>query len=450
MLNRRKLIGGLTASATIPLLGGSGAALARDLAQELAGPAGFASPSRTFPFTPDVYRERRERLMEKMGGGIAVIYGAPTLAPGTLDPLTSQDNDFLYLTGIGDEAGAAILLIPGNTRGPREYLFLASRDIAHERWEGARLPDGAELERRTGFEDVYRSGALGGFATSFAAHHKQMHFLGPIVGPSQPVPPPLQLYGNISARVPGTRIENSANLIRDMRVAKEPRELALIRKSIAATEAGLNAAMRAVRPGMTQRELKAIVENGFRAAGADGLGFTSNVSNGKATAVLHYSGNDMVIEDGDMVLCDVGAQVGGYSADITRTFPANGRFNEEQRRVYSTVLEAQAKAVATLKAGSYYSAAQDAAEAVIDAAGHGDDFWHGLGHFIGLHVHDVGDLRAPLADNATLTVEPGIYLPDRGFGVRIEDDYLITRDGAEHLSNGCPNDPDAIEALMNA
>ncbi|MFN2099784.1 aminopeptidase P N-terminal domain-containing protein [Altererythrobacter sp. MF3-039] len=444
MLDRRKLLGGMASVASMPLFSGTGA-----WAQDLSGPAKFASPSRTFPFTPEVYRERRAKLMEQMGGGVAVLHGARALAEGRLDPLTSQDNDFSYLTGLQDEAGAALLLVPGKERGPREFLFLAARDIAMERWEGARLADGSELERRTGFERVLRSGSLGGFTTSHAARHPEMHFLGPVVSPGSPVPQSLKLYGDIASRVPGTRVSNSATLIRDMRVAKEAREIALIRKAIAATEAGLNAAMRAVRPGMSERELKAFIENAFRANGADGLGFSSITATGRATAVLHYTGNDGVIQDGDMVLCDVGANVGGYSADITRTFPANGRFTDEQRNVYNTVLDAQTAAVATLRAGSYYSSAQDAAEAVIDASGHGDAFWHGLGHFIGLHVHDVGDLQDPLPENATLTVEPGIYLPDRSFGVRIEDDYRITSGGAEHMSNGVPRTVEAIEAAMN-
>jgi len=235
-----------------------------------------------------------------------------------------------------------------------------------------------------------------------------------------------------------------------MRASKEPREIALIRKAIAATEAGLLAAMKQVRVGMTERELKAIIENAFRANGGDGLGFNSITATGRASAVLHYSGNDGVIRDGDLVLCDVGAQVGGYSADITRTFPANGRFTAEQRQVYDTVLAAQEAAAKKLRSGVPYSAAQDAADAVIDSAGQGDAFWHGLGHFVGLDVHDVGDIRAPLPENAVVTLEPGIYLPERGFGVRIEDDFVVTKSGAEHMSTGTPRRTEEIEALMSA
>jgi len=441
MTDRRKFLSGVAAAAgALPFSSNL-------LAQDLAGPAGFGAPARTFPFAPDVYRERRAALMEKMGGGIGVVYSAASLPAGVLDPFASQADDFEYLTGIHDEYGAALLLAPSET-GIREYLFLRPRDGESERWEGVRLSTGAELERRTGFAKIYRSGSLAGVTSALAGRAGSMHFLGPVVSPNAPVPDALELYGKIAQRNPGVRTVNSANLIRDMRVSKEPREIALIRKAIAATEAGLLAAMRQVRAGMTERELKAVIENGFRANGGDGLGFNSITATGRASAVLHYSGNDGVIGDGDLVLCDVGAHVGGYSADITRTFPASGRFTAEQRQVYDTVLAAQDAAARKLRSGTAYGAAQSAADAVIGAAGYGDAFWHPLGHFVGLDVHDVGDMRAPLPDNAVVTIEPGIYLPERGFGIRIEDDYLVSRSGAQRMSAGTPNRADEIEALM--
>ncbi len=450
MTDRRKFLGGLAASAPVALgmVPFAAPAFAQNVAAgDMAGPALFGSPSRTFPFAPDVYRERRAKLMARMGGGVGVIYSATSQPEGVLDNLSTQDDDFEYLTGIQDEIGAALLLAPSEV-GTREYLFLRSRDDESERWEGVRLSTGAELERRTGFDKIYRTGSLSGLTSSLAARSGKMHFLGPIVSPNAPVPAALELYGKIAQRNPGVSTVNSATLIRDMRVQKEPREIALIRKAIAATEAGLMAAMAQVRVGMTERELKAIIENAFRANGGDGLGFQSITATGRASAVLHYDGNDGVVRDGDMVLCDVGAHVGGYSADITRTFPANGRFTAEQRQVYDTVLAAQNAAHKALKAGTPYTAAQDAADRVIEASGKADAFWHSLGHFVGLDVHDVGDMRAPLPENAVVTIEPGIYLPERGFGVRIEDDYLITKAGADHMSTGVPREASAIEALM--
>jgi Xaa-Pro aminopeptidase len=233
-----------------------------------------------------------------------------------------------------------------------------------------------------------------------------------------------------------------------MRMVKEPRELELIRRAIAATERGILAGMRAARPGMYEAELKQIIEAEFRAAGANALAFSSIVAAGQASAVLHYTGGNNRIAAGDVILLDLGAEVGRYAADISRTFPVDGRFTPEQRAVYDTVLRAQEAAMALTRAGAFYEDLDAASEGVLRAAGNGDDVWHGLGHFVGLDVHDAGDYSQPLPAGAVLTLEPGAYLPHRGFGVRIEDDFLIKAGGNEHMSNGTPRRPADIEALL--
>ena len=431
---------------------GSAAALglAGNVRAQTADPRPYGSPAATRPFGPEVYRDRRRRLMERMKTGFAVVYGARTLDPSsTVAGVGRQNSDFFYLTGIADEAGAALILAPGE-RDFKEILFLASRDPENERWEGERLSLGQELRSRTGFDKVYRAASLGSVATSIASRAGEMHFLGPLAGPDSPVPPSLDLYGKIAQRVPGTRTTNSHAFIRDMRVVKESREVDAIRKAIAATNRGMLAAMRLARPGMREFELKNIIENEFRAAGARGIAFSSIVATGRNSAILHYTGGDTVIREGDLILCDIGAEVDFYAADITRTFPVNGTFNPEQRRVYETVLAAQNAAAAKLRAGVIYEDLNQAAIDVIRRGGHADDFIHGLGHFIGLEVHDVGALAAPLPVGAALTIEPGIYVPNRGFGVRIEDDYLVTATGYEHLSRAVPRTVAEVEAVLAA
>lgn len=426
----------------------AGMTLAAAAAAQVGDPRPYGSPAATKPFGPEVYRERRRRLMERMKGGMAVIYGARTIDnSSTVAGVGRQNQDFLYLTGIADDAGAALILAPGE-RDYKEILFLASRDPETERWEGERLSLGQELRNRTGFNKVYRAGSLGGVATSIASRAGEMHFLGPLAGPDSPVPPSLELYGKIAQRVPGTKITNSHNFIRDMRIVKEAREVEALRRAIAATQRGMVAGMRAARPGMREWELKNIIENEFRAAGARGIAFSSIVATGRNSAILHYTGGDTVIREGDMILLDIGAEFDFYAADITRTFPVNGTFNPEQRRVYETVLAAQNAAAAKLRAGVVYEDLNKTATDVIRAAGHGDDFIHGLGHFIGLDVHDVGNMAAPLPAGATLTIEPGIYVPHRGFGVRIEDDYLVTATGNEHMSRAVPRTVAEVEAVL--
>lgn len=428
MLHRRALLGGIAAA-------GLAATAAR--AQENA----YGTPGPTRPFPPEVYRERRRRLMERMGGGVAVIYSAASLEG------EGQNPDFLYLTGIIDEAGAALVLAP-EERVHKEVLFLANRDPESERYEGERLPLSEAIAARTGIARTRRMSGLGGTVAAMAGRAGTLHFMGPIVGPNAPVPRALELYRNISARVPGVGIENSAGMIAWMREQKEPREIELIRRAIAATERGHRAAMRQARVGMHEYDLKDIIESEFRAEGARGLAFPSIVGAGRNSAVLHYPLDNNTIGAGDMVLMDLGARYDYYCADITRTFPISGRFNDEQRRIYELVLQAQQAAERRIRPGVYYSDLQAAADQVFREAGLLDAFWHGLGHFVGLEVHDVGDYERPLPVGAVFTIEPGLYLPERGFGVRIEDMYLVTRNGFEHLSSGVPRTVADIEAFI--
>jgi len=385
--------------------------------------------------------------MDAMGSGVAVVFSAASLAyEGPVGGAARQDPDFAYLTGIHDEAGAALLLAPGE-RTYKEMLFLASRDPDTERWEGERLMLGQSVRERTGFERLYRSGRLGSKLVELASRAPRMHYLGPLAAPEAPVPPALALYQEVTARLPGATIVDSSGLVQRMRWIKEPDELALIRRAIAATERGLRAGMAAVRPGMREFELKRIIENEFAAAGATGLAFPSIVGAARNGAVAHYPGNDALIGDDDLIVADVGAEVGHYAADITRTFPASGRFSPEQRAVYETVLQAQEAAMSRLRAGAVSEDLAAVATQVIRAANHGDDFFHGLGHSVGLDVHDPEFLTEPIPAGVVMTIEPGIYLQGR-FGVRIEDDFLVTVRGYEHLSSGLPRHIDAVEAAV--
>lgn len=441
MLDRRGFIAaGAAAAALSPTTA---------LAQANADDRLYGYPGTVRPFGPDVYRERRARLLAEMKDGVAVVYGPRTIDLGSnTAPIDGAASDFFYLTGIRDVAGAALMLAPGQRY--REVLYLPSRNPDTDHFEGVSLPIGGEVRRRTGFERVSRIGALGPALSEIAARAGKMRYLGPLVGPDEAVPRELDLYSKVSQRVPGSSIVNNAGLIRAMRAAKEPRELELMRKAIAATGAGMRAAMQAARPGMTEEQLRIIIEDGFRRAGANRLAFPTIVGVARNSTVLHYQDGNNVIRAGDLILCDIGAEFGYYASDVTRTFPVDGRFTPEQRAVYETVLAAQDAAVARLRAGVVYDEAQVAANQVMERAGRRDDFWHGLGHFVGLDVHDVGDYLAPLPAGAVVTVEPGIYLPDREIGIRIEDEYLVTATGTEHLSRGIPRTVPEIEAVMAA
>ena len=174
------------------------------------------------------------------------------------------------------------------------------------------------------------------------------------------------------------------------------------------------------------------------------------MGSGPNSCVLHYRGehDHREMRAGDLVLCDVGAEVENYAADITRTFPVSGRFTERQREVYDVVLEAADAAIAAIRPGVTMRELNDIAEEVIESAGYTDDMKHGLGHFLGLYVHDVGNRHLPLTPGTIITIEPGIYLTDENIGIRIEDDVLVTEAGFEVLSRDLPRTADEIEAFM--
>ena len=438
-LTRRVLLGaGLSATAAVTL----------PLHAQVFPPSGYGKPAGTFPFEPRVFRERRERVMQELKTGLAVVYGADNVVTNSpVGPAFQQDPDFAWLTGITDEPGAVLLLAPGELQD-REMLLLPSRNPEAERWNVERVPLGAELERRTGFQQVARVSQLGGLVTTLAARHKELHFLGPLVGPNSPIPPVLDLYGKVAQRIPGVKTIDSSALLPRLRIVKEPRELEMIKKAVAATRRGHQAAMRSVRPGWNERQLTELVEAEFRAGGGQGLGFGTIVATGRNAASLHYTGGEGPINAGEMILIDAGASVGGYASDITRTFPASGVFTSKQRADYDLVLEAQNAAVRTLKAGVHYRDLSEAAKDVFRRAGRIDEFTHGLGHLVGLHVHDAGDTSQPLPAGAVLTIEPGLYLQSENYGIRIEDMYLITPNGAEHLSAGIPRTAIEIEQFM--
>ena len=415
---------------------------------QVADDRAYGTPSGTRPFGPEVYRERRHALMQQMKGGVALIYGASEIDPSSsVAGVGRQNTDFAYLTGIVDEPGAALILAPGE-RTYREFLFLPPVNPEQERWDGIRLGLTEELKRRVGIEKIYRTSSLGSLFATLASRGTTMHFLGPAGHPDAAVPRELSLYSRVSERVPGTRIVNSSALLPAMRLVKEPRELDLMRKGVAATQRGIVAVMRAARPGMSERDLKAILESEFRAGGATGMAYAPVIGVARNSAVLHYTGGDNVIRPGDLILMDVGAEHEFYATDVTRTFPIDGRFSDEQRRIYEIVLAAQEAAAARLRPGAYYEDLNKTAADVIARAGHADDFFHGLGHFVGLDVHDPGDTSKPLPAGAVLTLEPGIYMQRRNFGIRLEDQFLVTPSGSQNMSGAIPRTPAEIEAVL--
>lgn len=394
-----------------------------------------------------VFEARRAALMESLDGRVAVLYGAQAKAGEVVEELFIQDSSFYYLTGIS-EPGAAIILAPGEMRY-REILYLQSRDPDVENWNGRRAPLGDALEKATGFPEVRRIGSLGGDLTGMMQRSKKAAFLGPIVSATTDQSPELTILQDAMARVPGTSLENMADLIPEMRRVKDAWEIERIQKAVNVTGKGLVAAMQSIRSGMQEFQLQSIVDHSYEMEGAQFLGFSTILAWGPNATVLHYTKNDQVIQDKGLVLIDTGAAWEHYSADVTRTIPVNGKFSEREKELYELVLKASNAAIDKVRVGANnHSDVHMTAKKILDEAGYGEYFIHGTGHFVGLDVHDAGNYDLPYKEGVVVTVEPGIYIPEEGIGIRIEDVVLVTKAGPQVLSGHIPRTVKDIEQQM--
>jgi len=392
----------------------------------------------TYAASPEIepleqYRLRRERLAGTLNG-VVVLFAAPA---SDLVEFQQEDN-FYYLTGFGEPE--AILLLDGREGRADEHLFIPSRNPREERWTGIKLGPGPEAERATGIASVE---ALEDFDATFSE----------LAGPNPSVYTLMtedQGLERLRSLTPGAVFQDAGPAIADLRLLKAETELVLLRKAIDITTMAHANAATAIRPGAPEYEVEGLIEYTFRRNGAERPAFPSIVGSGPYSTILHYDRNNRVMQAGDLVVVDIGAEYSGYAADVTRTYPVSGQFTERQKEIYEIVLDAQKAALDRIRPGVRIggpNGVDAAARDYIEGHGYGQYFIHGTSHYLGLYVHDVGDTSRPLEPGMVLTVEPGIYLPEESLGVRIEDDVLVTPGGYELLSN-FPREIEEIEDLM--
>jgi Xaa-Pro aminopeptidase len=358
------------------------------------------------------YHARRERLAQRIKGNAVVLRAAPDQELVKYQ----QEPNFYYLTGF-DEPNA-VFLLDAASNPAQEYLFLPDRKPAEERWTGAKLGPGLEAEKVTGFAKVLSTSEFEATLKKVSRHAKSVYDL-----------------------------KDVERDIAHLRQVKSPTEIAFLERAIDVTLKGEHAAALAIAPGVMEYEVEAALEYEFRRNGAERPGFPSIVGSGPYSTILHYDKSERRMQAGDVVVVDIGAEYGGYSADVTRTFPVSGKFTPRQREIYQIVLDAQKAAMAKVKPGARISDLHQAAMGYIRSKGYDSYFIHGTSHHIGLEVHDVGETSRPFEPNMVVTVEPGIYIPEEQLGVRIEDDVLVTPTGYRVLSN-FPKEPSEIEALL--
>lgn len=429
------------------------------------------------------YESRRKTFLERLDCGVAVFTSAPTtLRNNDVEHEYRQDSDFFYLTGL-DEPNCVLVL---STVHPehRSALFVRPRDPEREQWDGPRVGVD-EAPQRLGVDVAY---PIDKFAEKLPDYFQNAERLVASVGRSRAFDDKLfkalqKTRGRWKTGVGWpTQIVDPLVILHEMRLRKDPTELQVMRRAAGITTEGHRRAMRECKPGMFEYELEAALSHTYRTRGAARHAFPPIVASGSNATVLHYTTNGRKIEDGDLVLIDSGCEYEGYAADVTRTFPANGRFTSEQRAIYEVVLAAQEAAIAECKPGANLDKVHEAATGVLvdgllalkllqgDRAEllkehHYKRFCpHRTGHWLGMDVHDVGQYflrRVPrvIEPGMVFTVEPGLYIPPKGdqaprqfqgIGVRIEDNVLITETGCEVLTADAPKAIEEIEAAWNA
>jgi len=411
----------------------------------------------------NVFAERRAKLVATLNAPI-VLFGYTGHEEANPSYVFMQEENFYYLTGHKEE-GAALLLVPESDEqkgwnGPREILYLPARNLAEERWNGPRLgPDDTDIQEKTGFAHVQNFSKLHDELGTLAKYSPEIYTELP--GPHDEGYPHAAIWSKwVKDAAPQTSIKDASPVIGTLRAIKSTGELALIQKAIdPSVDAHLDA-MRTIRPGLYEYQVAARMVEMHAYAGCETEAYSPIVGTGFNSTVLHYNKLDRKIEDGDIVLLDVGGQYSGYASDITRTIPANGKFTPRQREIYEIVLGAQNAAMQALKPGMTLGGAaatslQKIAMDYIDSHGKdkeghslGQYYIHGLSHHVGLDVHDPSGPSRPLEPGMVITIEPGIYIPEENLGVRIEDDVLITPTGYKLLTARLPRSPDEIEKIM--
>jgi Xaa-Pro aminopeptidase len=437
--------------------------------------------------------QRRSQLLAQMqaqGGGVAILATAHEMLRNNDNTFPFRhDSSFYYLSGFTEPEALMVLIADGTSQ--RSILFCREKDLEREIWDGFRYGPAA-AQAHFGFDAAF---AIEDLATEMPNFLADAATLFHSAGVDPKLDAQLQCWlstvhdkSRSGVRAPEQTI-NLRSLIDEMRLFKDATEIALMQKAASISAQAHARAMRAAKPGLYEYELEAELLYEFRRQGSQAPAYGSIVATGANACVLHYQSNTALIQDGDLILIDAGCEFDSYASDITRTFPANGKFSPAQKTLYELVLAAQQAALNCAHPGSRYMDGHDAAVRVLtqgmldidlldkNKVGSLDDaiasnafrqfYMHGTGHWIGLDVHDVGSYREQdkvgesrpyrkLEAGMVLTIEPGIYVraaegvPEEycNIGIRIEDDILITADGHINLSRDTPKTVAEIEAEM--
>ena len=431
-------------------------------------------------FNAQEFRARRNKLIQQMGEGVAIIPTAPEAIRNRDSHYPFRFDSYFYYLTCFKEPEAVLFVVAG--KSPKTILFCRDKDIEREIWDGFRYGPAAAMEA-FGFDEAYSIHQLEELAPQLLANQTQLFYsLGADAAWDSKVSAwlnHLRTQARTGVSAPD-QIVDVRKPLDEMRLYKSAFEVELMHRSANIAAAAHQRAMQFTKPGMMEYEVEAEFLHEFYRRGSQSPAYTSIVAGGANACTLHYNANNTQLRDGDLLLIDAGCELDGYASDITRTFPVNGKFSPAQKDLYELVLAAQAAAIEKVAPGQHWNAPHEAAlavlaqgfvdfglcagtvDAVIESGSYRQFYMHRTGHWLGLDVHDAGEYKdaagewRQLEPGMALTVEPGCYVrpadnvPEAfwNIGIRIEDDAIVTPTGCEIITKAAPKTVSEIEDLM--
>jgi Xaa-Pro aminopeptidase len=421
----------------------------------------------------EVYRARRTAAIEKLKDGVTVVFGLKESEQADADLTPFRQDDYFYYLSGWDEPGAILMLLPKGRQNiatamfpseqtTREILFLANPDPVRERWTGPKLgPLNKQTTTLTGFPLVLPLDRFPGEMNNALSMGQVLYTVLPLPTANLRLSREQEKVEQLKALAPFAEIRDARTSLDDLRQVKNKSEVTLLQKAVDASLDAHLAAIRAIKPEVYEYQVAALLKSTWENEGCERAAYAPIVGSGFNSTVLHYNQNSQLMKSGQTVVVDAAGEYSGYAADITRTYPVNGKFTDRQKQIYELVLGAQEEAVRAIVPGktllrSLTQVAKDyfKKSPLRGPKGESDTldhyFIHGIGHWLGLEVHDVGDYNRPIDKNMVFTIEPGLYIPEESLGVRIEDDYMISDEGKViKLSSRLPSTIQEIERLMS-
>ena len=423
------------------------------------------------PLNPEIFKENRKRFMAKMEKNSIAIFNSNDELPANGDALHTfiQNSDLFWLCGIEQE-DTMVILFPDNPDAKyREVLVLVRPNELREKWNGHQLRNN-EATEISGMKSIIFLDSLDGFLQPWI-HHADTIYLNTNENDRKSNEVPVRDYrfaASMRQRYPLHNYRRSAKITKELRAIKSSLEVEVIQKAIDITDNTFRRLLKFIKPGVMEYEIDAAIWHSFLSQRSTGPAYGSIIASGDNARVLHYVSNNQECKDGDMILMDFGASYGNYNADLTRTIPVNGKFSRRQKTVYNACLDLHIYCASILKPGitinDYTDKVGDKATEIFakigllkksdiknedpDNRAYRKYLYHGISHHLGIDVHDVGTKNEPVKAGMVFTIEPGIYIEEEKMGVRIENNFWITRNGNKDLMKNIPITVEEIESLM--